>query len=263
MGKDEFIQRVQARYFTIRARLRFFAAYLAAIGVSFYVVFMQGGHVASLIHEWITFRVFDLAISGVVATALAALFLGSIWVTFWLVGTSGGGHFHVALFRSHRFFPMTMLLRVYVGIGISAIFLYAFGAEFVVRGNVGPISLIDSIYFAASTITTIGQNDISPHSIPALLTTLVLYGVTLLVVIFVFQRVAEHVSFTVNRNGINELVGSAYEIATECFLKHNLDPACQRKVLEFLADRFDFGNPGGLWPVKLKMDAGNFKFASC
>jgi hypothetical protein len=264
MEKEEFVRRVESRYLNAVARVWFIAAYFSAIALSFFVVFMRESDIATRIRGKEQFLLYQEAISAVVAAALIVSFLGTALFTYFFVGTRLNlSNFSIARFRAHSFFPLSFLLYVYLATGVFAILIYAFEVEFLVRGEAMSLSLLDSFYFTASVISTIGQNDISPASIISKILTIGLYGATLLLVIFVFQNVSKNVRFVVSSERIRDDAELAYKMARESFVLHDLNGMCRRKVLEYFANRHDFEGPDGLHRVKMSMDAGNFRFASC
>jgi hypothetical protein len=81
---------------------------------------------------------------GLSATRFGLSTLGGSWLLFALLYTS---------------FPLPGFLR---GTDVGAALQWMPHPQFVVGGNVQPLTIADSMYFSATTITTLGYGDITP-----------------------------------------------------------------------------------------------------
>lgn len=145
--------------------------------------------------------------------------------------------------------PTDFLMYLHFFTLICSIIISKLKFEFIQEGKILNLSFFDSYYYIISIVTTVGSN-IYPNSNISKIFTMFLSIVTLLLVIFIFDKLSkkntlkkEFVSSSQNH------LRNAYRNFIELFNKQGLSEEKKIKLLIFFMEKFNFNTPDGYHKV--------------
>lgn len=243
--KERFVTAVFDRYYSRLRLLQHLVWSLAAIVASFVAVFLipNHGRISSDLEIFLHIPyLLQMVLSLLLITGMFMIFV----VVYVVVNFLGGHILNFTVGWSYRWIPLRFLTFAYFGVGIVAILVSVFSVEFSRSGSIGPLSLLDSFYLVASILTTIGANDISPYSNASKILIILINAATLLLVTFVFQRISQDVSLSIDPKRFKKQFGDYFSQVDNYLRGSSHSREEKERIWRYFMEKFDFDSPDGL-----------------
>lgn len=162
-------------------------------------------------------------------------------------------------FVSYRYGPADFLKWMYWLASAIALLISVAGVNYAKSGRVGPLMPLEAFYYVVGVISTTGS-DITPASRVAEVLMVILSAVTLLLAVFVFQKIPD---IRVNKKvyfGGGRFLENAYDEITSALDESALTEVQKGKVFKFFLEEFNFDTEDGLAPLMSRMRRGKFDF---
>lgn len=141
--------------------------------------------------------------------------------------------------------PTDFLVYLHFFTLIFSIIISKFKFEFIQEGKPLSLNFFDSYYYIISIITTVGSN-IYPNSNITKIFTMCLSVVTLLLVIFIFDKLSKKNPIKKEfLSSSKSHLSSAYKKFVELFDEQGLSDEGQAKLLIYYMEKFNFNTPDG------------------